>query len=197
MTEEATSVSNPEMEEFIKFLREFAKESDRAAVILGAAKIDTQLYQILQKALIPCASGRDELLDGDSPLSSFSSRINIIYRLGLIDRQLAWTLHLIRKIRNSFAHELSGVTLIAGPHRDRIRELVAPLKPYIAFKELKEIVQQMEKLEDPSAEFRTVVAIVSLQLNLLFATCETLASEEAFSLIPSGWKKGAEKKEPK
>src|SRR5438270_10281747 len=35
-------------------------------------------------------------------------------------------LHLIRRIRNSFAHEVSGAKLDSGPHRDRIRELAAP-----------------------------------------------------------------------
>lgn len=49
---------------FREFVTEFSGESDRAAVILGAAKLDYLLYQILQKYLIPNASGRDELLEG-------------------------------------------------------------------------------------------------------------------------------------
>jgi len=137
MTEETKLDSEPEFEEFRAFVKDLIGESDRAAVILGAAKIDTQLYQILQKVLVPCASGKDELLDGDSPLSSFYSRINMVYRLGLIDSQFAWTLHLVRRLRNAFAHELAGVNLVTGPQRDRIRELAAPLKAQDGWNEFK------------------------------------------------------------
>src|SRR2546422_8611501 len=93
---------------FAKFVDEFKGESDRAAVILGAAKLDATLGQILDRHLRPSLSSSDELLDGDSPLSTFSARIAVCYRLGLISSEFAKTLHQVRKIRNSFAHELSG-----------------------------------------------------------------------------------------
>ncbi|MDP3830347.1 MAG: hypothetical protein Q8Q47_03695, partial [Ignavibacteriaceae bacterium] len=96
---------------FYEFVNEFIAESDRAAVILGTAKLDFLLYQILTKYFIPVAGSSDDLLEGDSPLTTFSSKINICYRLGIIDTQFARTLHLIRKIRNSFAHEISGCNL--------------------------------------------------------------------------------------
>jgi len=52
---------------YAAFVDDFARESDRAAVVLGAAKLDLQLYQILQKVLLPNPSATDELLDGDAP----------------------------------------------------------------------------------------------------------------------------------
>src|SRR5437016_8187867 len=82
------------------FVDDFAKESDRAAVIVGAAKLDLLLYQLLEKVLLPSTSNTDELLAGDSGLSTFHSRIHAAHRLGFIDDQLARALHLIRKIRN-------------------------------------------------------------------------------------------------
>src|SRR5438128_2585584 len=91
--------------EFKRFAEDFKSESDRAAVILGAAKLDMMLFQILQARLVSCATGKDELLEGDNPLSTFSARINVAFRLGLITSELARALHLVRRIRNSFAHE--------------------------------------------------------------------------------------------
>lgn len=58
----------------------------------------------------------------------FSSKINFVYRFGLIDSDLARALHLVRRIRNSFAHEVSGCSLTSGAHSDRVRELARPLK---------------------------------------------------------------------
>jgi hypothetical protein len=122
-----------------RFVDEFKEESDRAAVILGAAKIDSILAQILDRYMLASLSSSDELLDGDSPLATFSARINTCYRLGLIDPDFAKALHLTRKIRNSFAHEVSGVSLESGAHADRINSLLLPLRslPYfIKFRDL-------------------------------------------------------------
>ena len=195
MTEETKLDSDPEFEEFRAFVMDLIGESDRAAVILGVAKIDTQLYQILQKVLVPCASGRDELLDGDSPLSSFHSRIHLIYRLGLIDRQFAWALHSIRKIRNAFAHELAGVNLVTGPQRDRIRELAARLKAQDGWNEFKKIIQEKAKLEEASADFRAVVAHISVRLHRLFVTCQTQTTENAITWIRTPSTNSVEKTE--
>lgn len=120
-----------------EFFKEFVTESDRAAVILGAAKLDLQLYQLLFKVLLPNASSRDDLLDGEGPLSMFSAKINMSYRLGLIDSHLARSLHLIRKIRNAFAHEVEGCKLESGSHKERVKQLIAPLESYELFTRLR------------------------------------------------------------
>src|ERR1041384_5909756 len=94
----------PQAMAFGHFMRDFLKESDRAAVILGAAKIDALLCAMIESALRPVTSGEDDLLEGDAPLSTFSARIRVAYRLGLIDADFAKLLHVLRKLRNSFAH---------------------------------------------------------------------------------------------
>lgn len=65
------------IDEFAEFVTEFKKESDRAAVILGAAKLDLLLYQIITKVLRPNASSNDDLFDGDAPLSTFHAKIHL------------------------------------------------------------------------------------------------------------------------
>src|SRR5712671_3608266 len=90
MAEEKTKPRDPRaFDAFSAFIEEFARETDRAAVVLGAARLDAQLYQLISKMLTPCSGSNDELLDGDSPLATLSAKINIAYRLGLIDAYLA------------------------------------------------------------------------------------------------------------
>jgi hypothetical protein len=124
---------SPSAADFVRFAKEFAGESDRAAVIVGAAKLDLLLQQILGAYLLPSATTRDELLEGDSPLATFSARINACYRLGLISANFVRALHLIRRIRNAFAHESTGVSLDAGAHADRVKELTGMFQQHGAF----------------------------------------------------------------
>ena len=111
----------------LAFVDEYVKESDRAAVILIGAKLDQVLLQILKSFLTPLPGTQDNLLDTEQAIGTFSARINLVFRLGLIDAPFARALHLFRKIRNDFAHETHGASLEHSPHVDRIHELVAPL----------------------------------------------------------------------
>jgi hypothetical protein len=151
------------LEEFADFADEFRSETDRAAVILGAAKLDHTLHQILTTFLLPKLGSSDELLDGDSPLSSFSSKINLCYRLGLIDADFVRALHLIRKIRNSFAHEVSGCNLELSPHRDRVAELITPYKDNHYF----ELYKQFFFGDEPEAatNFKTLLGLCFRRLD--------------------------------
>ena len=171
------------VDEFNKFTFEFKNESDRAAVILGASKLDLLLYQLIEGFLLPNTSGTDELLDGENPLSTFSSRINICYRLGLIDAEFARALHLVRKIRNSFAHEVSSVSLDSGSHRDRIRELIAPFVSNWAF--IMVLEKGFEGEQSPGTFFRAVIAILSLRLDGAVERIKRISHiEEPESMLP-------------
>lgn len=160
---------------------EFKGESDRAAVILGAAKLDLLLYQILQQHFVPSTGSKDELLDGDSPLGTFSAKIQISHRLGLIDDEFARALQFVRKIRNSFAHEVAGCTLDSGAHRDRVKELVAQLKHKIAFVEIRK--SRFEDKDEPSINFRTALAFLVARLDVLLNHIETVDNSQAIPIL--------------
>lgn len=179
------TTSTNDAAEFAAFAKEFSAESDRAAVILGAAKLDVLMFQLLQKVLRPSTSRTDELLEGDSPLGTFSARTLMCHRLGLIDDELFKAINLIRRIRNSFAHELTGVSLETGAHRDRIRELVAPLKEHGAFRWMVQNVYK-EK-QGPANDFRAVVAVISLRLEGAFEQGSSVYSKSPCTLIPHAW----------
>ncbi len=59
-------------EAFMTFLREFVQESDRAAVVLGSAKLESLLGEAIKKRLTPAPGKKDDLVDR-GPLSSFRS----------------------------------------------------------------------------------------------------------------------------
>lgn len=168
---------------FNQWLTEFSRESDRAAVILGAAKLDLAIRELLVKKFRPNPSGQDELFDTDKPISSFSARINVAYRLGLIDKQLANSLHLIRRIRNDFAHEAIGANLGAGSHRDRVKVLCAP---FLKKKHFEALVSKTSssRLSHASRYFRTVLTIIVVRLEGATLNTSVVDDEGAFGLVP-------------
>ena len=96
-------------EELRVFAKEFGKESDRACVVLSAAMLEQALDSVFRTCLVAAPSSRDDLLDGpNAPLSSFSAKIDLAHRIGVISTKFCRDLHLIRKIRNQFAHNVTG-----------------------------------------------------------------------------------------
>lgn len=148
-------------------MKEFINESDRAAVILGAAKIEALLGQILERFLLPSTSSIDDLLEGDSPLATFSSRIKLCHRAGLIDDHLAKLLNTFRRLRNGFAHEVTNSSLSSGSARDRVVSLVEPFLGASQFQRALRLVATQSKREesDPGVMFRAVLAIFFVHLS--------------------------------
>ena len=102
-----------------------AERSARSLIIVGASKVDDLLLEVLRTFLLPAKkTGRsnDELLEGDRPLATLSSRIKMCRRLGLIDETLYRALEQLRSLRNLCAHEIS-FDHAAAPARDHLAEL--------------------------------------------------------------------------
>jgi DNA-binding MltR family transcriptional regulator len=104
--------------------KEFDTESDRAAVIVAASILDELLRSFLVAKLVPVSSSNDELFDGaNAPLGTFSSRIEMAFRIGLISVKFARDLHLVRRIRNDFAHNIHGASFEDTRVKQRVSEL--------------------------------------------------------------------------
>jgi len=104
---------------------EFEKESDRAAVILTVSIFEDALYRMLKNYLVASTSSTDELLDGaNAPFSTFSAKITASHRLGLVSSKFCRDLHIIRRIRNEFAHNIHGCTFDNSAVRSRVLEIV-------------------------------------------------------------------------
>lgn len=101
------------------------EESPRPLLIVGAAKADDLLLETLRAYLLPKVAKDkqpDELLEADTPLSTFSSRIKMCRRLGLIDETLVLVLEKLRTLRNLSAHSLS-FDHTKSPVRERVLDL--------------------------------------------------------------------------
>ena len=162
---------------------EIAAEGDRAAVILAAAKLDMILEQALKQLLIPPTSNVDDLFEGDAPLNTFHAKTHLAYRIGLIDTHFAHALHLIRRLRNAFAHELSSSSLSNGAHRDRVREIVAPFRTYQILETFLSHSPNREPVPSPSALFRAAVGIMMVRLEQAYHTRRSLNEMKPMALI--------------
>src|SRR5690606_38517493 len=91
-------------------------------------------------------------------------------------------LHLIRRIRNSFAHEVSSVSLNSGAHKDRIRELVAPFVDNWALPKM--IEDYFANEQTSSVQFRAVIALISLRLEGAISDIRRVRSSTIATLYP-------------
>ena len=171
-TVKAPDPFNEAIARVLAFSQEYKNETDRACVVLGAASLDHLLTQILSKHLRPCPNDNDPLFDGNGPLSTFSSRIMLTYRLGLIDEPFARTLHLIRKIRNDYAHDVSSSKLSDGQHANRIREIVRPFRAEPSFATIERALGTEGR--GPRGDLEAVLGSLSLRLEAILHFVETL-----------------------
>jgi hypothetical protein len=120
-----SSFSGPEASElFNRYVLTISGESDRGAVLAAAALLDVGLETALKKKLVPAAKKDDLLFNGGySPLRSFSAKIELAFRLGLITDKTRQMLDVLRALRNDFAHSKEAVSLNDAPARDRLRAI--------------------------------------------------------------------------
>lgn len=110
-----------------KLLGECGEQTDRALAVLLGAELDELLLRILQKYLLP-QSNKDiiDLLSSQCPLGSFASRIEIVFRLGIINKIIIHDLHLIRDIRNLFSHRTHGLSFDSQKIKDKVKSFKIP-----------------------------------------------------------------------
>lgn len=119
------SISNPEVRKILNplivWFRELKAIDVRVGIILCTSRIDEDLCQLLKKVMRHHpGSGKDELFDTDKPFGTYSARILLAYRLGLIDRDFESYLQSSRKLRNAAAHAQHPIDLSQTPHIDRV-----------------------------------------------------------------------------
>ena len=88
----------------LDFRETLTPETDRGCALMAAAYLDNRLSECLTRYFVDDAPVVESLIGPNMPLSTFSSRIDAAYLLGLISPNSRSALHLIRKIRNEFGH---------------------------------------------------------------------------------------------
>ena len=124
------------------FFDELKLESDRGASILAAIWIEELLTRKLKTLFSKGNSKAREKLYGQGSFSSFSSKINAAYCLGWLDQDTYHDINLVRNIRNSFAHQLHGLSLHglsleSSKIKDLIIQFKIPRRYYYGWDELR------------------------------------------------------------
>ena len=91
-------------------IEEMNGESDRAVAIVGAAWVEEALSDAIQSVLQSHSESWKRLFNGNGPLAIFSARIDLARLLGIVTDAIRSDLHIIRDIRNEFAHQIAHKT---------------------------------------------------------------------------------------
>ena len=107
-------------------------ESDRGCVLLAASLLEDELENHLLRHLLPPAKEVDELFarEARGPLSAFSDKINLAYRLGLITKGERVIFHQLRELRNACAHNVSTQAFTQDHFRDRTANMIEQSKDF-------------------------------------------------------------------
>lgn len=111
------------LKEFIDFRTSLIQESDRGSVLMAAAFIEDKLGCLLESFFIENEKVCTQLLNGNGALATFSSKIDLTFLLGLIPKNIYNDLHILRKIRNDFAHTASKLSFETPSIKDRTKLL--------------------------------------------------------------------------
>lgn len=106
----------------LKFQLALRDETDRGCALMAASFLDNRIKQLIERQLISdkCT---DELLSPSGPIGTFSNRINIAFSMALIPSAMRRDLHILRKIRNDFAHESIPISFETDHIKNKCYEL--------------------------------------------------------------------------
>ncbi|WP_422373297.1 MltR family transcriptional regulator [Hoeflea sp.] len=100
------------------------RSDDRAAAIIVSTHLEDDLKEFILSKMVPLTQSEiGEIFIGDSPISTFSAKINLAYALGLIGKQARHDLSLIRHIRNTFAHSRKPISFATNEVADTCKHL--------------------------------------------------------------------------
>lgn len=130
MGKEIKNILESSLGKVIKFRLSLNLKATVVVLFMAAEYIDQHLVMLLKTNLIDNKSVIKGLLDNpNGPLSTFSSHIELAYALGLIYENAHSDLHLIRKIRNEFAHTSEPISFNNNSISDKCLRLGHRLFP--------------------------------------------------------------------
>ena len=115
-------------------LDEIEKQTDRGAALIAASVIDGLLEHLIIARLVELSSNRKKELfeQSNGPLRSLSSKIELGFALGLFNEERRQSLHLIRDVRNAFAHRMDPISFEDPEISTKVETRVtAKVKAYI------------------------------------------------------------------
>lgn len=90
----------------ITLIKEMEDQTDRGVAIVGAAWVEEAMTTALESFLHSDPKSWNKLFTADGPVSNFSAKIDLCSLLGMINATIKSDLHIVRSIRNEFAHQI-------------------------------------------------------------------------------------------
>lgn len=168
------------LQNFHDFFEFYSNEPDSVTAILVPAKLDALLRICIERRLLPAKKPKDDtLLRSDGALGTFSSRIEIAYRLGIVDSDYKVALHLLRKMRNEFAHGFETQDFASQHHKSRILELVRPIEHTRFY------LDAFARISDIQGEERANYLIVTAPMTSVLTIYATMVKRIDGDLLPA------------
>lgn len=154
MASELPAPFGDQMREVMEFRESLSSETDRGSVLMAAAFLDDRIKMLLAARLVDDKKLSRRVFEFNGPLGTFSSRIDFSYLLGLLPKNAQRDLHLIRAIRNKFAHNAAPI----GFDNPEVKPLCDSL-----------IFHGVQKATEPGAKFRrsamALLTIIVAEMN--------------------------------
>jgi len=162
------------IEEFTDFRNALMYESDRGCVLMSAAFIEDKITQLLKTYMIQDLKKQKDIFEGNGALGTFSSKIDIAFLLGLIPKNILNDLHILRRIRNDFAHNAKPITFTTDYVKDRCNAL--------------QVVNKEALRDDTKAYFLRSMTTILTYVNMKMDTFEKCTEENEFdpSILNNG-----------
>lgn len=109
-----------------RFLGLIGKQDERAMVLSLATFLEDSLGRLLVAYFRRCKATKDLIEGFNAPLGTFGSRIKAAYAFGLTTEEQFKDMEILRKVRNHFAHDWEGVSLV----RNDISAMIGQLSGY-------------------------------------------------------------------
>ena len=110
--------------DYPQMVQSFQGESDRGAAVLAGSYVENFLGLYLRSCMVDLTLAEKMFLS-NGPLSTFSQRIDFAQAFGLLSFGACKDLHLIRRIRNHFAHYPLDASFTKSPVREWVTELIS------------------------------------------------------------------------
>jgi hypothetical protein len=176
------------------YFRALRQESERGKILLLAGKLDELLCQLLQAFFKPHRGKKDDdkLFMPMGPLGSFSSHIEMAYRVGLISKATADCFDILRQIRNDCAHGIEPFSMEHGKHSQQFEKFKTLSFTLSGMGKFLELVERVSVAQDPTSKEVVFLILVMVHILLLQSTlthlqgvADNFCNLETVNFLPS------------
>jgi hypothetical protein len=159
--------------EFNRFLADLDNESDRGVVLSATCMVELQIERCLKAWLSKGPKdASDRLQRNDGPLGSLAARIDLLCCVGGIDEFELSALHLLRRLRNEFAHNLLA-DFKTQSISDRTKNFSSLVLASLNHEILKKLSEQGPRASFTAAVF-VLVDMLNIRPALIYKMSDTL-----------------------